>query len=98
MGIVWTLVFVALAAIPIILWNFVPAVRERVKGWSTILEAGIGGLIYALSQATDVLKELQAAGYLPSWLVAYVPYVFIAWVVVKRFQSTTPVPIVARKK
>jgi len=89
---IWFVLFAVIALIPVILWNFVPAVREKFKGWTTILEAGLGAVIYTLGQATDGLHELQAAGYLPGWLVAYVPYVFIAWVVVKRIQTTTPIP------
>jgi len=87
----WYVVFIVLVAIPVILWNFVPSIRAKTRGWSTMLEATLGGVIYALGQATDGLKELQSAGYLPGWLVAYLPYVFIAWVIAKRLQTKTPV-------
>lgn len=82
---------VALAVIAVLAWNFYPPFREKLKGWSTIIEAILGGGIYYFGVATDALQEAQKAGYIPSQWLGYLPYVFFAWMILKRVTTSTPV-------
>lgn len=87
---VWiALVAAVLAAV--LAWNFYPPFRERLKGWTTILEAALGGIIYYAGVATEAIQEAQKAGYIPSQWVGYLPYLFLAWMIVKRLQTKGPV-------
>lgn len=87
-------IFVILAVIVaalIIAWNTVPSFREKMKGWSTVLEAVLATAVYWYGQVSDALVEAQHAGYLPSQWVGYLPYVIMVWMILKRLQTTTPV-------
>ena len=48
------LIVVGIAAA--VVWNFVPSVRDKLKGWSTILEAVMAGGIYWFGQASDAIR------------------------------------------
>lgn len=84
------IILTAVAAI-VAAWNFYPPLREKLKGWSTIAEGFIGTTLYYFGAVSEALKEGQAAGYVPENLEQYVPMVLFAWVVLKRFQTKTPV-------
>lgn len=75
----------------IALWNFVPKWRDKMKGYSTVAEGVIGILVGVFGQISGGIQDAQAAGYLPPQLVAYVPFVLLAWFVVQRLRTTTPV-------
>jgi hypothetical protein len=91
------LLFIGLFVIAAVAWHFIPAIKERVKGWTTILE-GIGGTaLYYFGAISDAVQEAQKAGYIPSQWLGYVPYILMAWVLVKRLTTTEPVPIVKKK-
>lgn len=82
---------VAVVIVAALVWNFVPVVREKLKGWSTMLEAAIGASLYGLGILSDAIQEAQKAGYLPSQIVGYAPYVIFAYIAFKRWQTKTPV-------
>lgn len=75
----------------ILLWNFVPKWRSAMRGYSTIAETGIAFLLGIFGQISGAIQDAQAAGYIPPQIAAYVPFVILAWFVVKRFQTSTPV-------
>jgi len=85
------IVLITLFVAAVIVWNFVPSVREKLRGWTTVLEGFLGGAIYFYGQFTDALQEAQKAGYIPSQIVSYVPIIVLLWFVFKRFKTTTPV-------
>lgn len=84
-------ILIGLCVAVVLIWNFVPAVRDKLKGWSTVLETLMAGTLYAAGVIGDAIKEAQAAGYIPSQWLGYVPYILMAWVLLKRFQTKTPV-------
>jgi hypothetical protein len=74
-----------------LVWNFVPAVRDKVKGWTTVIEGVSMTALYYFGIVSDAVQEAQKAGYIPSQWLGYVPYLLMAWVLLKRFQTKTPV-------
>lgn len=85
------LIVVALVVAAAIAWNTVPVLRKKLQGWSTLLETALGGMLYAAGVVGDAIQEAQKLGYIPSEWVAYIPYVLMAYLVIKRMQTKTPV-------
>jgi len=87
--------FLALIAIifivAVIVWNVVPGIREKMRGWSTVIEGAAGTAIYYFGGFADALKEGQSMGYVPHDISGYVPMVLLLWLIVKRWQTSTPI-------
>jgi hypothetical protein len=83
-----TLVLVSAGAV--LVWNFYPPARQAMRGVTTFAEAGLGFVMTMFGMFTDVIKEAEAAGAIPSNWVQYVPFVLLAWIVIKRLQTKTP--------
>lgn len=77
--------------IVIALWTFVPKFHAVMKSYSTIAEGGIALLLGAFGQISGAIQDAQAAGYIPPQLATYVPFVILAWFIVKRFVTSTAV-------
>lgn len=89
-GLLFTLAAVILIAAALV-WNFYPPVRNQLKGWTTVIE-GVGGFTYwFMGQVTGGIQDAVAAGYVPSWLVGWIPVIMFAYIILKRFGTTTPV-------
>lgn len=88
------LIFIIIAVLgiaAILVWTFVPAVHERFKTYTTVLEAG-GALLYTImGDLTGGIQDAVTAGYVPSWIIGYLPVIFFAWFLYKRLITTTPV-------
>jgi hypothetical protein len=82
-----------IACVAILVWNFVPSVRAKLQGWSTIAEAVIGAFMFYFGQFAGAIQEAQTSGYIPSNWAQYVPFILLAWVVIKRIQTATPVGV-----
>lgn len=80
-----------LAVVLVLAWNFVPGIREKFKGWTTILEGSLAAFLYLFDQVSQGLQEAMKAGWVPKELITYLPLIFFAWVILKRFQTKTPV-------
>ncbi len=85
------LIVVALVIAAALAWNTVPILRKKLQGWSTLLETALGGLLYAAGVIGDAIQEAQKLGYIPSQWIGYIPYVLMAYLVIKRMQTKTPV-------
>lgn len=89
-GLFFLCIVIVLVAV-IAAWNLVPSWRDKMRGYSTIVEslamsvAGVFGIV------AGGIQDAQQAGYLPPQLLAYVPFVLLLWMIVKRFQTTTPI-------
>lgn len=81
----------ALACALILAWNLVPSFRARMRGLSTIAEAFIATAMTYFGVFSEAIQEAQASGYIPENWMQYVPFILFAWVILKRFQTTTPV-------
>lgn len=77
----------------IAVWNFVPSFRDKMRGYSTVAEGGIAFFIGVFGQISGAIQDAQTAGYIPPQLLTYVPFVILAWFIVKRFATTTPVGV-----
>jgi len=75
----------------VLAWNFYPPLREKLRGWTTVLDGLLTGAIWVFGQVSDALQEAQKAGYIPSQIVSYVPIVILLWFVLKRVTTKTPV-------
>lgn len=87
------LLFVCLAVVLVIaavLWTFVPALRDRMKGYSTIVEAAFGIAVSVFGELAGGIQDAQAAGYIPPQLATYVPIALFIWFLIKRLGTTTP--------
>jgi nucleoside recognition membrane protein YjiH len=71
--------------------NFYPPLKTRLAKWIVIVEGLVATGIYWFGQATEVLQEAQKAGYLPSQWLGYLPYIFMAYLVFKKFQGDAAV-------
>lgn len=78
-------------------WNFVPAAREKMRGYSTMVEGLGAALIGYASYAADwygaLVESLEGSPYreyLPDNLATYVPLAIVIWAVIKRIQTTSP--------
>lgn len=87
-----TLILVVICLV-ILAWNFYPPLRERLRGWSTIAEGIIGTVLYYFGVFSEAISEAEASGYVPEGWQQYIPFVLLAWIVVKRLQTKTPVPV-----
>lgn len=81
-GLVAIIVFGAIIAV-----NFYPPVRDKWKKYSVVFEGFAATGLYWFGQATDALKDAQAAGYLPSQWLGYLPYVFLAYLLVTHIRE-----------
>ena len=85
------MIITVLAVAIALAWNFYPPFREKMRGWSTIAEGAIGVGISYYGVFAESIKEGQAAGYIPENLLQYIPFIVLAWIIIKRFQTRTPV-------
>ena len=87
----WITIITVLICAMVLAWNFYTPFREQMRGWSTIVEGTLGvGMTY-YGMFADAIREGQEAGYIPENLIQYVPFVVLSWIVIKRFQTKTPV-------
>lgn len=82
---------VVIFGIVVALWNFVPSWRDKMRGYSTVVEGVITIAVGIFGQVSGAIQDAQAAGYIPPNLAAYVPFVLLAWFVVQRLRTQEPV-------
>lgn len=86
--------FVAAALV----WNLVPAIRARMRGFSTVVEGALATVIGYAAYFTDwygaFIEAIEGTPYrdwMPENLAAVIPAMIVVWSVVKRVQTKTPV-------
>ena len=84
------IVVLLLVLIVVLAWNFYPPFRARMRGLSTKLEVLLGTLMYHFEIFQDALRQLHSEGWIPTQWETAVPYVVSAYVIIKRWQTTTP--------
>lgn len=89
----WVLIFLLLLAAGFVAWNFVPSIRKRMSGTSTVLETIGGGVLYYFGVFAEGIEEAQAAGYIPDNFLSYVPYILVGYILLKRVQTTKPIKV-----
>lgn len=74
-----------------VLWNVFPPLRDKMKGYSTIVEGGFGVALSIYGEIAGGIQDAQSAGFIPPQLATYVPIAIFIWFIVKRFGTDTPV-------
>ena len=72
-------------------WNFLPQIRAKMRGFSTIIEGAIGTFLYVTEIGIEGVREIDASGYMPVEVAPWVPWLIGGWIFFKRFQTTTAV-------
>jgi len=67
--------------------NFYPPIKAKWAKWSVVIEGFVATTIYLFGQVSDALHQAQAAGYIPDKWLGYLPYVFLAYLVIKQVQG-----------
>ena len=77
----------------ILAWNFYPPFRAKMRGLSTIVEGVLGTALHYFGVFAGAMEDVQNSGYLPEdWtFTQYIPFIILAWIVVKRVQTTSKV-------
>jgi hypothetical protein len=86
---IWAILIIVVALV--LAWNFIPAFRARIKGFSTILEGILGTILYYFGVFGEAIQDMSDSGYIPEDWQQFVPFVILGWIVIKRFQTKTPV-------
>lgn len=85
------LIIIVVAVIAALAWNFIPAVREKMRGLSTVIET-IGALSLTASGVIgEAIFDLKAQGMIPANIEIYVPWIIAAYFIAKRFQTKTAI-------
>lgn len=84
------IIILSIAILAMLAWNFIPAVRDRLRGWSVAAETALGGALYVSGILADGLREAQAAGLLPDKWQAWWPYFLMAYMLYARWKTSTP--------
>ena len=82
----------AVAACVVLAWNFIPSVREKMRGWTTFLEGSMMASFAVTGEIVDAFKADQSfwSGYIPEYAWNYVVVAMAAWFMFKRVVTRTP--------
>ena len=89
-----SIVFVCLtivALIAVLAWNFVPGIRERLRGWTTLAEAALAAGLPFAGNAIDAFEQTDWKTYIPENAWPYIIAGLAGWFVYKRVVTSTPV-------
>ena len=86
-----SIIIVGFFIVSFILWNFYKPIRDRMRGFSTILEGAIGTVLVYLEVFSDAIQEGQALGFLPDWISQHAALFIFGWILMKRLQTGTRV-------
>lgn len=82
---------VVLVILIVLAWNFYKPLRDKMRGYSTILEGLLGTLMTYFGVFAGAVQEGHASGYLPENISQYAPLIVFAWIILKRVQTKTAV-------
>ncbi len=84
------LMFLGVVVAIILAWNFLPGLREKMRGSSTIVETILGVSLYYMGILGEAFEQLVQQGYIPEGYEFYVPAVLGVYYIIKRLQTKTP--------
>ena len=92
----WFIWIALLIVAAMAVWNFVPAVRERLRGLTTIFDGvslAAGAVpIYATVEAfVEGMKASQWRAWVPDHWQPYLLMLIPVWFIIKRLMTKTPV-------
>ncbi len=85
------IVAIGLALAAVIAWNFVPSIRERLRGWTTVAEAALAGALPFIGNLIDVFDDTNWEMFVPRDAWPYVIGSLAAWFFFKRLVTSTAV-------
>jgi len=74
-----------------VLWTFVPAVRDKMRSWSTVIEGVIVAMFPILGNVIDSFEQTNWKSYVPEHMWQYIVIALAAWFIFKRLITTGPV-------
>jgi hypothetical protein len=84
-------IILGIIAVLILAWNFIPAFRTRMRGYTTALEGSIFATIPFIGDAIDALSETEWKSFVPEWAWKYCFAAGAFWFVWKRYDTKTRV-------
>ena len=75
----------------VLLWNFNADFREKLRGYSTVLEGAVGIFVYYFDIMKNAFDESGVVTLLPDNWQIYIPVALFVWLFAKRWQTTTPI-------
>lgn len=92
----WFIWIALLIVVAMAVWNFIPAVRERMRGLTTVfdgvsLAAGAVPLYGTLEAIVGGLQESQWREWVPDQWQPYLMMLIALWFVIKRMRTRTAV-------
>lgn len=84
-------VLLALAGVAVLVWNFVPSVREKMRGLTTTMEGIIVAVAPFVGNAFDAFQDTDWKSFIPADKWPYIVAALAGWFIFKRVVTTTPV-------
>ena len=84
-------VLIAIVVLTVVAWNVVPPFRERLRGWTTVLEAGLAAALPLIGNAVDAFHDTDWKEFVPETAWPYVIATLSAWFIYKRLVTDTPI-------
>ena len=84
-------ILLALAVVAVVAWEFVPQLRERMRGWTTIATSAVVAAVPLAGEVLDVLQDTQWREFIPEGAWKWALAAFAGWAIIKRIQTRSPV-------
>lgn len=91
-------IIILLFIIAALVWNLVPAIRAKMRGFSTVVEGALATIIGYAAYFTDwygaFIESIEGTPYqdwMPENLSAIIPALIVIWSIIKRVQTKTAV-------
>ena len=89
-----SIIFICLVAavlVAVVAWNFVPSMRERLRGWTTLVEATLAAGLPFIGNAIDAFELTDWKAYIPESAWPFIIAGLACWFIFKRVVTSTPV-------
>ncbi len=83
------LIVLIIAAALVLIWNVVPPVRERLRGWTTVLDAAVFAALPFIAELIDAFAETGWRSFIPKEHWPYIVAALALWFMFKRAVTRT---------
>jgi hypothetical protein len=86
-------ILLVLAAIAVLAWNFIPSLREALRGWTTVLEGILATSLVAADVAVQAFQSESTfwSSVIPEGSWAYVSIGLAIWMIFKRVVTSSAI-------
>lgn len=88
MNTIFVLIIMA-AVLAVLAWNFVPPIREKLRGWTTMAEAALAATLPFIGNTIDAFGETDWKAFMPHDAWPYVIGGLAGWFIFKRAVTNT---------